>query len=1275
MRFTEKGPDVPNDLLDARDTGGVVFFCGAGISIPAGLPSFLDLTVEVARRLRVSPKSDLGRIIAEERDRKSTSSSSRLASFSLDRIFSEFNWAFGPSQVEQEVAAILRSKRIMNLDNHRALVDLARGVDGRVRLVTTNFDRLFEAAVRKIHVYQPPELPGLSHPNGFDGIVHLHGVLPSALKMAVQPLNLVLSSGDFGRAYLSDGWATDFIRDLLDRYTVVLVGYSADDPPIRYLLEGLNLSGRLGGNRLFAFTSDTSSAAQAEWRERGVITIGYDPSDNHSHFWQCIHGWAMRARNPLEWRRSIISIARLPPTELRPFQRGQVVALCSSKEGADAFSDATPPLSPEWLCVFDAYCRYWKPGRRVNFSLSSTPEIDPQDLYGLDGDPKRPEKLEDGPPGIDILTALASDNKVATETGLVVGRNRLNPPLNSRLSSIARWIVSVMDTPTVVWWAASRGWLHPQLHQMLSWRLEKQNDEKNVNIRKAWHLILESNDADEEGYSNGWYAIRDRILRDGWTGSSLRAFSKVIKPRIVVRRPWQYPPIPPTESEADDLNRIAQFEVTYPKALESPDAVPNSSIISVIEIIRQHLELGAALENECGIERERLPTLHPENKPGTHYDSDREVYYLTFAALFRRLINLDKAAARAERNCWKMHIGFFQALSIWTLADCEFTSAEEAAKALDLLDREAFWKFGFAREVLWAIRAQWPAMSLKSKRNLEARILEGPSRYHGERSKEFLVRRSIASARRLAWLQKEGLQLSKSAIRQLRQLKSGIPDWTDDWATDVDDSYAARSSWVKKETDPESLFGLPDGEIIAKCDELSKREYSSFTEYDPFRGLVKSFPERALSVLLMEAQEQKFPSRYWRKLFSDWPEDGAPSHLVHLAKAILSLPSSTVIDVRFDLSRWIEKFYEKLEKLDGNSARECFDYLLYIFENENPDALKSALGGTSVRGVTIPSNRMGMKYAINSLSGHFAQALVDVLFSRQVKQRGLISNDIASRWERLLALPGEGGSHAVTVVCQQLHPLYQIDPSWSRKRLFPYFDPACPLAEAAWSGFLAAQKLEPKLFVAMKSHFLGAIATTSQWTDERLSHLAQHLILALYAPPKKRRLLTFAEAHEALRGASDEVRLEALRFLRKVATKDDAEDAWSRLIVPFFKYVWPRERRFQSSSTAFVVASLLASTGEKFPAAVKLLAEFLVPSSQTDFFIHSYNKASYKDGSEDKLLNRYPTECLIVLSRMVDVNARRAPYGLGDTLSILLEAAPELKHDERWRRLYQLTLK
>jgi hypothetical protein len=116
------------------------------------------------------------------------------------------------------------------LSAHRALLALPRNARGRTQLVTTNFDLLFEATAPKIPVWTPNRLPDLRSAEGFKGIVHLHGMFDPAYNRSVGG-SLVLSSPEFGRAYLAEGWATDFIRAAIRSYLIVFVGYAADDPP------------------------------------------------------------------------------------------------------------------------------------------------------------------------------------------------------------------------------------------------------------------------------------------------------------------------------------------------------------------------------------------------------------------------------------------------------------------------------------------------------------------------------------------------------------------------------------------------------------------------------------------------------------------------------------------------------------------------------------------------------------------------------------------------------------------------------------------------------------------------------------------------------------------------------------------------------------------------------------------------------------------------------------------------------------------------------------
>jgi NAD-dependent SIR2 family protein deacetylase len=55
MQFVADGPDIPEALLQAHEDGRVVFFCGAGISYPAGLPGFKGLVDRIYQLVGTTP--------------------------------------------------------------------------------------------------------------------------------------------------------------------------------------------------------------------------------------------------------------------------------------------------------------------------------------------------------------------------------------------------------------------------------------------------------------------------------------------------------------------------------------------------------------------------------------------------------------------------------------------------------------------------------------------------------------------------------------------------------------------------------------------------------------------------------------------------------------------------------------------------------------------------------------------------------------------------------------------------------------------------------------------------------------------------------------------------------------------------------------------------------------------------------------------------------------------------------------------------------------------
>jgi hypothetical protein len=641
-----------------------------------------------------------------------------------------------------------------------------------------------------------------------------------------------------------------------------------------------------------------------------------------------------------------------------------------------------------------------------------------------------------------------------------------------------------------------------------------------------------------------------------------------------------------------------------------------------------------------------------------------------FASLFRRLLEADCAAAKREFDQWDRSCSFFVPLTIWALAKPAIATAREVGISLKNFDDQIFWDPSYARELLWTIRARWENLSSRDRKALESRLINGRKKYDSESEANFRERRAALSAERLVWMQEAGLHLGPSTVARIPALKTADPHWQDNRAKSADRSLEGRSGWVNRDTDTTPIANIPISEIVARCDALSEREFQSFTDRDPFSGLVEASPKRAMAVLEHEARRGNYPRRYWSRLLSAWPKTSTPRRLVLLAEALTRIPASDLLCVRYELTLWLQNHFAQIDTFSRSTAHSCFDHIVEALEQGDAEMRRSGVGKSSVGGVEIPSNMMGVNFAINSPSGNLAQTLMDSLFSRKPGRNDHIPADLKGRIERLLNLPDEGGIHALTIVARQLSGLYLINRKWSRAVLLPRFDPSDDAAEAAWSGFLASTSMPgPALFREFKHNFIEAIAASPNWNCPELPIFGEMLVLALEAPPRLRMHFSAAEARDALKRANPEIRERTIFFLRN---RIQQANAWDRLIVPFFRKVWPRERGFQTSNTTRTLVLFLQDLGMNFPQGVALVADFLVPCGEIDTFVFQFSHDG--DFGHADLTTQFPHEVLLLMSKIIDQTSSRAPYGLAIVLTRLAEVTPELRHDDRWRRLHRLTL-
>lgn len=192
MQYIPNGPQIPDELIQAHQDGRVVFFCGSGISIPCGLPDFCDLVKQIYERLNQVP-TDLESKLKDTKQ--------------FDQLIESLEKRKSRESVRKCLMKILTPRRKkLNTKTHLSLLRLSESEEGIYKIVTTNFDRIFEDVARKnrikINSYAAPLVP-IPKNEYWNGIVYLHGLLPKHADDA-SLRKLILSSSDFGLAYLTE---------------------------------------------------------------------------------------------------------------------------------------------------------------------------------------------------------------------------------------------------------------------------------------------------------------------------------------------------------------------------------------------------------------------------------------------------------------------------------------------------------------------------------------------------------------------------------------------------------------------------------------------------------------------------------------------------------------------------------------------------------------------------------------------------------------------------------------------------------------------------------------------------------------------------------------------------------------------------------------------------------------------------------------------------------------------------------------------------------------
>ena len=274
-------PDVnmPQTLITAQREGSLVVFAGAGVSMgaPSNLPGYDELAGAIA-----------------------AGSVTRQPQEPSDRFL---------GRAEQQGVDVQGSCRLrLQPDGseptplHRSILELFASYT-TMRVVTTNFDRHFETVRSQVHPHAETYFaPALPLGGSFDGVVYLHGHIDRRAP-------LVITDGDFGRAYLTEGWATRFLTEMFRAYAVLFIGYSHEDPVMRYLARAFS-----GPTDRFAFCEP---GREDYWRQHGITPIRFPPGGGANRFStipEALSSWSALARmGVLDHGDRVRELVALPP--------------------------------------------------------------------------------------------------------------------------------------------------------------------------------------------------------------------------------------------------------------------------------------------------------------------------------------------------------------------------------------------------------------------------------------------------------------------------------------------------------------------------------------------------------------------------------------------------------------------------------------------------------------------------------------------------------------------------------------------------------------------------------------------------------------------------------------------------------------------------------------------------------------------------------------------------------------------------------------------------
>lgn len=1259
MKFCEDGPEIPDDLLWKRDTGDVVFICGAGVSVPgAGLPDFEALAAKVMDKLHVPDDHNARKILKLSKNKENR------GLISIDRVFGEIEHDYYMPEIENAVEEVLHSNMKDDTRYHEIIRDLASTTDGKIRLVTTNFDNLF-SQVTNAEEWTWPNLPNSKQLKSLDGLIYLHG--RCGRKDKSESRKFVLSTSSFGEAYLASGQARELLKFLLKKYTVVFVGYSADDPPMQYLLEALAQS-RTTEDYAYAFHKGEQKEANMKWRHRGIIPLCYK---DHEHLWETLELWRSRANDIDAWANSVLAMAQSGPYGLENWQRSQVTHLVSHSIGAEILSKSQEPIPPQWLFVFDSKFRYATPKKRA----ITNDEVyhDPFDVLGLEEDAVPDYISPDDPLKLRVTPTNAWDAfQISPEDALMSNDKRYytafcqrhyseDALLSERLRYLAVWVGRIAKDPMTLRWATHQVSFHPSVRTQILTLLDRERNNVPPALYRSWEALFEIWDDYEFDCETKLSKLNRKVNALGWNPIRISRYKRLSKPRLVISTQEKVDEIFSSGDISTDLEYIIKFSVEY-YGERCSFCASNEYIFDILDVERNNLE--RAIEIEKSLNRYESRIL-PITSVITNLDDLRSNSFRGIRLLFIRYYKRFMEAYRiCPKRCeyefkrWpESDTNVFVRLRILISGRTKILTPYNVGTLLTKLSQDIFWDIYHRGDIVNSIKSRWSEFSMSTKKKIGERILNGVERKEDESEEEHERRQAQRILETLVWLRDAGCRFSIDYASTIRRLRRRCKGWKSSSAKNIDKHAEL---WVERSSvDNTSLSkGGPSARLhLSSTISDSDREGVDENGIIEFIRLCENEPSAAFRRMAAEAKSGNYYEWMWRFwLQLDWNDERCRRHMLRTAFFLCRASSGQVAEMKSSVYDWFHRV--------AKSFPISWYNMRYRLSLRLLDTLKKCPYACASEIDRIPGRKIDwVLEADNSPVGHFVGGLCecsDIVKYNVSSPPPLHFFDIASE---LLSLEDDCGRYAFISFVLKIPFLYERFPSWVRVNVINKAkDCDATMREVYLESlsYVVGEIETREIFLEIRDDLTSAFSEQVSMSDQAVSQLSSMIFHSWTTQGDGIRLVSDSQFCDVLTRGSQPLREIVLCHLY-IWAKDvlDTNVVTLREVERFFSNVWPLGRFAVSQKTNKYMLEISFLNEHLFTYLTPVILPRLFKANNCCMQL---GELSNRD---NEIVKKSPGTLLEVLFRYLPENPAHWDYEVGVVLEVIEETAPDLKNDYR----------